>query len=104
MFMRVVAHVALSGEVLGMLRERPVIERAMRALDELLGQQSGKVVLEDLPSVTETPLPEPKSATEPSLKGQTVEIWRDGSRFFIVADEADARRHERGRVRHAHRV
>jgi hypothetical protein len=26
----------------------------------------------------------------PSLKGQAVELWRDGRRFFLVADEPDA--------------
>jgi len=29
--------------------------------------------------------------SEPAtLKGQAIELWRDGSRFFLVADEADA--------------
>jgi hypothetical protein len=31
---------------------------------------------------------EPDAAS--SLKGQAVELWRDGSRFFLVADEEDA--------------
>ena len=26
----------------------------------------------------------------PSLKGQAVELWRDGKRFFLVSDEQDA--------------
>ena len=28
--------------------------------------------------------------TAPRLKGHAVELWRDGSRFFVVADEEDA--------------
>jgi hypothetical protein len=36
-------------------------------------------------------MPEPtREAPAPSLKGQAVELWREGSRFFAVADEADA--------------
>jgi hypothetical protein len=27
---------------------------------------------------------------EQSLKGRAVELWRDGNRFFLVADEEDA--------------
>ena len=33
--------------------------------------------------------PAPEAAA-PSLKGQAVELWRDGRRFFLVADDADA--------------
>jgi len=60
----------------------------MRALDELVGPHAsegvplGKTPRE--PELQSTPQP------EPSLKGQAVELWRDGDRLFIVADEADA--------------
>jgi hypothetical protein len=32
----------------------------------------------------------------PSLKGQAVELWRDGRRFFLVADEEDGQETIRG--------
>jgi hypothetical protein len=35
--------------------------------------------------------PDLSSAPEPStLKGQAVELWRDGKRFFVVTDDVDA--------------
>jgi len=38
-----------------------------------------------------SPVREPAAGgLAPSLKGQAVELWRDGRRFFLVADEEDA--------------
>jgi hypothetical protein len=81
MFMRVVAHVADSEGVWGMLSEKEVLERAFRALDELVGQHP-----ETTPSG-----PGPEGAAL-SLKGQAVELRYDRAcgRVFIVADEEDA--------------
>jgi hypothetical protein len=42
------------------------------------------------PKIEASPDPAEAPSPEPSLKGQAVELWRDGSRFFIVADEQDA--------------
>jgi hypothetical protein len=32
----------------------------------------------------------PDEGQAPSLKGQAVELWREGHRYFVVADEEDA--------------
>ena len=34
--------------------------------------------------------PEIAAVPETTLKGRAVELWRDGNRFFLVADEEDA--------------
>jgi len=34
---------------------------------------------------------QPRLSTASELKGQAVELWRSGERFFVVADEEDAR-------------
>ncbi|MEP7362281.1 MAG: hypothetical protein ABI972_03430 [Acidobacteriota bacterium] len=53
------------------------IERYVEALSE-----EAQIMIEDTASTGSGPA---------SLKGQAVELWRCGQRFFLVADEADAR-------------
>jgi hypothetical protein len=90
------------------LSEKDVLDRAFRALDELVGQQVTMKAANDVPPVALSAVPadlEPDIAAS-TLKGQAVELWCDhaGGRIFIVADEADAQeviRHfgaRRGRV------
>jgi hypothetical protein len=96
-----------------MLTENEVLERAFRALDELVGRRAAGAPQGDQSEsntsrrcISETP--EVRSEIQEELdagagvhtvdiptaslklKGQAVELWRDGRRFFLLADDEDA--------------
>ena len=68
-----------------MLTEKEVLNRALRALDGL----GGKSIT--APTAPKTPFASDAKASAFDLKGQAVELWRDGERFFLVTDDEDAR-------------
>jgi hypothetical protein len=83
------------------LTENEVLERAFRALDALVAPVARPATMApkaaevkpETASCAEPPrleaAPVEASSPELSLKGRAVELWRDGHRFFIVADEED---------------